>query len=197
MTLIELTLWPEWLMCAFLQVSKTPMRQKRTEHQLQLTPLLSKMNSAKLLVLTWLWILFMCIFQGSHQCVNRWSVWKPPETSSGPPTPALLAFMSLVRKVFLSLSVCVCLNVHLMLFFTFLSLLGLWPDGSDGTDINASCRSNDKSLLVTGDDFGKVHLFSHPCSQFRVRPCLLSWKKIGQISVRCAFDWISVFFPGS
>ncbi|XP_067336877.1 echinoderm microtubule-associated protein-like 1 isoform X5 [Channa argus] len=46
-------------------------------------------------------------------------------------------------------------------------VFGLWPDGSDGTDINAVCRSNDRSLLVTGDDFGKVHLFSYPCSQFR------------------------------
>ncbi|XP_045917956.1 echinoderm microtubule-associated protein-like 1 isoform X1 [Micropterus dolomieu] len=46
-------------------------------------------------------------------------------------------------------------------------VFGLWPDGSDGTDINAVCRTNDKSLLVTGDDFGKVHLFSYPCSQFR------------------------------
>lgn len=46
-------------------------------------------------------------------------------------------------------------------------VFGLWPDGSDGTDINAVCRSNDKSLLVTGDDFGKVHMFSYPCSQFR------------------------------
>ncbi|XP_072222103.1 echinoderm microtubule-associated protein-like 1 isoform X1 [Leuresthes tenuis] len=46
-------------------------------------------------------------------------------------------------------------------------VFGLWPEGSDGTDINAVCRSSDKSLLVTGDDFGKVHLFSYPCSQFR------------------------------
>ncbi|XP_069008372.1 echinoderm microtubule-associated protein-like 1 isoform X4 [Embiotoca jacksoni] len=46
-------------------------------------------------------------------------------------------------------------------------VFGLWPDGSDGTDINAVCRSCDKSLLVTGDDFGKVHLFAYPCSQFR------------------------------
>ncbi|XP_017158107.1 echinoderm microtubule-associated protein-like 1 isoform X8 [Poecilia reticulata] len=46
-------------------------------------------------------------------------------------------------------------------------VFGLWPDGSDGTDINAACASNNKSLLVTGDDFGKVHLFSYPCSQFR------------------------------
>ncbi|XP_077946073.1 echinoderm microtubule-associated protein-like 1 isoform X16 [Gasterosteus aculeatus] len=46
-------------------------------------------------------------------------------------------------------------------------VFGLWPDGSDGTDVNAACRSSDKTLLVTGDDFGKVHLFSYPCSQFR------------------------------
>lgn len=46
-------------------------------------------------------------------------------------------------------------------------VFGLWPDGSDGTDINAVCRTNDKSLLVTGDDFGKVHLLTYPCSQFR------------------------------
>uniref|UniRef100_A0A672RFU2 HELP domain-containing protein n=1 Tax=Sinocyclocheilus grahami TaxID=75366 RepID=A0A672RFU2_SINGR len=46
-------------------------------------------------------------------------------------------------------------------------VFGLWPDGSDGTDINAVCSSNAKRLLVTGDDFGKVHLFSFPCSQSR------------------------------
>lgn len=46
-------------------------------------------------------------------------------------------------------------------------VFGLWPDGSDGTDINAVCRSNENRLLATGDDFGKVRLFSFPCSQFR------------------------------
>ncbi|XP_072424628.1 echinoderm microtubule-associated protein-like 1 isoform X2 [Chiloscyllium punctatum] len=46
-------------------------------------------------------------------------------------------------------------------------VFGVWPEGSDGTDINAVCRSNDKKLLSTGDDFGKVHLFSCPCSQAR------------------------------
>ncbi|KAM6203122.1 echinoderm microtubule-associated protein-like 1 isoform 6-T6 [Rhynchocyon petersi] len=46
-------------------------------------------------------------------------------------------------------------------------VFGVWPEGSDGTDINAVCRANEKKLLSTGDDFGKVHLFSYPCSQFR------------------------------
>lgn len=48
-------------------------------------------------------------------------------------------------------------------------VLGVWPEGSDGTDINAVCRAHEKKVLSTGDDFGKVHLFSYPCSQFRVR----------------------------
>ncbi|NXE95395.1 EMAL1 protein, partial [Menura novaehollandiae] len=46
-------------------------------------------------------------------------------------------------------------------------VFGVWPEGSDGTDINAICRSHGRKLLSTGDDFGKVHLFSYPCSQFR------------------------------
>ncbi|XP_012579835.1 PREDICTED: echinoderm microtubule-associated protein-like 1 [Condylura cristata] len=47
------------------------------------------------------------------------------------------------------------------------SVSGVWPEGSDGTDINAVCRAHEKKLLATGDDFGKVHLFSYPCWQFR------------------------------
>ncbi|CAB1423818.1 unnamed protein product [Pleuronectes platessa] len=45
--------------------------------------------------------------------------------------------------------------------------VGVWPDGADGTDLNAVCRSHDGSLLASADDFGKVHLFSFPCSQPR------------------------------
>ncbi|XP_026082308.1 echinoderm microtubule-associated protein-like 2 isoform X3 [Carassius auratus] len=47
------------------------------------------------------------------------------------------------------------------------NVFGIWPEGADGTDINALCRSNDKNLLASADDFGKVHLFSNPCSQPR------------------------------
>ncbi|XP_012693858.2 echinoderm microtubule-associated protein-like 2 isoform X2 [Clupea harengus] len=46
-------------------------------------------------------------------------------------------------------------------------VFGIWPDGADGTDLNAVCRSHDGALLASADDFGKVHLFSSPCSQPR------------------------------
>uniref|UniRef100_A0A673B1D9 EMAP like 2 n=1 Tax=Sphaeramia orbicularis TaxID=375764 RepID=A0A673B1D9_9TELE len=46
---------------------------------------------------------------------------------------------------------------------------GIWPDGADGTDINGVCRSHDGALLASADDFGKVHLFSFPCSQPRAQ----------------------------
>uniref|UniRef100_A0A8C3FLF6 EMAP like 2 n=1 Tax=Chrysemys picta bellii TaxID=8478 RepID=A0A8C3FLF6_CHRPI len=47
-------------------------------------------------------------------------------------------------------------------------VFGIWPEGADGTDINAVCRSHDGKLLASADDFGKVHLFSYPCCQPRV-----------------------------
>ncbi|XP_060114203.1 echinoderm microtubule-associated protein-like 2 isoform X1 [Heteronotia binoei] len=46
-------------------------------------------------------------------------------------------------------------------------VFGIWPEGADGTDINAVCRSHDGKLLASADDFGKVHLFSYPCCQPR------------------------------
>lgn len=60
------------------------------------------------------------------------------------------------------------MKFRFLFFFYFLLLTGIWPDGADGTDINAVCRSHDGSLLASADDFGKVHLFSYPCSQPRV-----------------------------
>ena len=42
---------------------------------------------------------------------------------------------------------------------------GLWPEGADGTDINACARCNTEpgELIATCDDFGKVKLFRYPC----------------------------------
>ncbi|XP_072887663.1 echinoderm microtubule-associated protein-like 3, partial [Hemitrygon akajei] len=44
-------------------------------------------------------------------------------------------------------------------------VFGVWPDGSDGTDINALCRSHNERLVAVADDFCKVHLFQYPCSK--------------------------------
>ncbi|XP_017794409.1 PREDICTED: echinoderm microtubule-associated protein-like 2 isoform X3 [Habropoda laboriosa] len=43
--------------------------------------------------------------------------------------------------------------------------IGVWPEGADGTDVNNCTRSSDSKLLATGDDFGKVKLFSYPACQ--------------------------------
>ncbi|XP_078452761.1 echinoderm microtubule-associated protein-like 2 isoform X2 [Lampetra planeri] len=42
---------------------------------------------------------------------------------------------------------------------------GVWSDGSDGTDINALCRSHSRRVLAIADDFGKVQLFPFPSAQ--------------------------------
>lgn len=46
-------------------------------------------------------------------------------------------------------------------------LRGIWPEDSDGTDINAVSRtrgaSSSEGLVATADDFGKVKLFRWPC----------------------------------
>ncbi|XP_034361166.1 echinoderm microtubule-associated protein-like 2 isoform X1 [Arvicanthis niloticus] len=66
-------------------------------------------------------------------------------------------------------------------------VFGIWPEGADGTDINAVARSHDGKLLVSADDFGKVHLFSYPCCQ----PRALSHKYGGHSShvTNVAFLW--------
>jgi len=44
---------------------------------------------------------------------------------------------------------------------------GIWPEDSDGTDINAIARSHTagrrEGMLATADDYGKVKLFRWPC----------------------------------
>lgn len=40
---------------------------------------------------------------------------------------------------------------------------GIWPGGTDGTDINSVDRSPDGTLLASGDDFSTVKLFRYPC----------------------------------
>uniref|UniRef100_A0A3Q2TVD2 EMAP like 3 n=1 Tax=Fundulus heteroclitus TaxID=8078 RepID=A0A3Q2TVD2_FUNHE len=42
-------------------------------------------------------------------------------------------------------------------------VIGVWLEGSDGTDINALCRSHNEKIVAVADDFCKVHLFQYPC----------------------------------
>ncbi|XP_036402261.1 echinoderm microtubule-associated protein-like 4 [Megalops cyprinoides] len=44
-------------------------------------------------------------------------------------------------------------------------VFGVWPEGSDGTDINALMRSHNRKVIALADDFCKVHLFQYPCSR--------------------------------
>ncbi|XP_047206789.1 echinoderm microtubule-associated protein-like 4 isoform X1 [Girardinichthys multiradiatus] len=46
-------------------------------------------------------------------------------------------------------------------------VFGVWPEGSDGTDINALMRSHNRRVIALADDFCKVHLFAYPCSRFK------------------------------
>ena len=45
------------------------------------------------------------------------------------------------------------------------SVRGIWPEGADGTDINACARSNHggRDLLASCDDHGMVKIFRYPC----------------------------------
>lgn len=49
--------------------------------------------------------------------------------------------------------------------------LGIWPEGADGTDVNTCVKANFSAVLATGDDFGKVKLFSSPACHQKAR-CL-------------------------
>ncbi len=46
------------------------------------------------------------------------------------------------------------------------NMLGVWPHFADKTElVNSTCVDSKRTMVVTGDDFGFVKLFSFPCSQ--------------------------------
>uniref|UniRef100_A0A8C9TCZ2 EMAP like 4 n=1 Tax=Scleropages formosus TaxID=113540 RepID=A0A8C9TCZ2_SCLFO len=60
-------------------------------------------------------------------------------------------------------------------------VFGVWPEGSDGTDINALIRSHNRKVIALADDFCKVHLFQYPCSRPKVSQ---DWSVMGR---RCLY----------
>ncbi|PRD20562.1 UNVERIFIED_CONTAM: Eml2 [Trichonephila clavipes] len=42
---------------------------------------------------------------------------------------------------------------------------GIWPENADGSDVNTCSRSHNQKLVATGDDFGKVNIYSYPACQ--------------------------------
>ncbi|CAM9595312.1 unnamed protein product [Chrysoparadoxa australica] len=46
---------------------------------------------------------------------------------------------------------------------------GIYPPGSDGTDVNAAHRSPDRKLIATADDLGKLKVFHAPCLSTRAK----------------------------
>ncbi|XP_059086390.1 echinoderm microtubule-associated protein-like 1 isoform X5 [Tigriopus californicus] len=43
--------------------------------------------------------------------------------------------------------------------------IGVWPETLDGTDLNTCAKSHNQKFLATGDDFGKIKLYSYPATQ--------------------------------
>lgn len=68
---------------------------------------------------------------------------------------------------------------------------GVWPEGSDGTDINALIRSHNRKVIALADDFCKVHLFAYPSSRAKVRhtiqSCSLLWVFRDQHASVCVY----------
>lgn len=76
----------------------------------------------------------------------------------------LLYWNALVCRQVTNMSITRDLKWHTQTCTIGFSVYGIWPENADGTDINTCSRSHSGRLLATGDDFGKVRLFSYPAS---------------------------------
>lgn len=83
-------------------------------------------------------------------------------------------------------------------------VVGIWPPGADGSDINSADRSVNGKFIATADDFGQVKIFNAPCvkegAKFKTgdghssHVTNVRWTiKDGLVSVggndKCAFIW--------
>ena len=66
------------------------------------------------------------------------------------------------------------MRIYLSYYDAVIRCLGIWPEGADGTDVNTCSRSHRQHLVASGNDFGKVTLFSYPCFQPKVSERLMN-----------------------
>lgn len=66
-------------------------------------------------------------------------------------------------------------------------LIGIWPENADGSDVNTCSRSHSQKLVATGDDFGKVNIYSYPACQPKVTFLLLHF-------IMCGYIYIVFFY---
>lgn len=67
-------------------------------------------------------------------------------------------------------------------------VIGIWPEGADGTDVNSVDRSRKKQLLATGDDFGTVSLYRYPCNSDKAEPRTVQGHSAHVMNVRFLHD---------
>lgn len=67
-------------------------------------------------------------------------------------------------------------------------VIGIWPDGADGTDVNSVDRSKGKQLVATGDDFGNVNLYRYPCVSEKAKPRIVQGHSAHVMNVRFLSD---------
>ena len=63
--------------------------------------------------------------------------------------------------------------------------IGIWPETMDGTDLSTVAKSNNGKLCATGDDCGKIKLYTHPVTQPKVK---ITYINDSQIPVENRFD---------
>jgi len=64
-------------------------------------------------------------------------------------------------------------------------VMGIWPDFSDGTDVNALHVNEKGDVCITSDDFGEVKVFNFPC--VTEDACFRAYKGHSSFVNNCAF----------
>jgi len=68
------------------------------------------------------------------------------------------------------------------------NVCGIWPEGADGTDVNACTRSHKENLVASADDFGKVNLYKYPSCQPKSTPHTYGGHSSHVTNVRFLYD---------